>query len=101
MKISDAELEVMQVIWDENKMITSGVIIQDLKNKNKKWENNTTRTLIKRLLDKGAISIIGSVGTEYLYVAAIKEENYQKEQLQHFVDTVLRGDKNKLKLLGE
>ena len=99
MKISDAELEVMQVIWDENKMITSNIIIQDLKHK--KWKNNTIKTLIKRLLDKGAIYIIGSIGTQFLYVAAIKEEDYQKEQLQHFVDTVLRGDKNKLKLLGE
>jgi predicted transcriptional regulator len=41
------------------------------------------------------------MGKLYVYVPLINEEDYQKEQLQHFVDTVLRGDKNKLKLLGE
>ena len=56
---------------------------------------------MKRLLNKGAIKIIKKTGRTYTYKPTINEEQYQKEQLQHFVDTVLRGDKNKLKLLGE
>lgn len=98
MKISDAELEVMQVIWIE-KVVSSNDVIFALKHK--KWKDNTIKTLIKRLKNKGAIEIIGKISKNYIYKSVIKEEDYQKEQLQHFVDTVLRGDKNKLKLLGE
>lgn len=98
MKISDAELEVMQVIWDK-KIVTSNIVVKELEHKN--WKDNTIKTLIKRLENKGAIKIINKTGKFYTYAPAINEEDYQKEQLQHFVDTVLRGDKNKLKILGE
>ena len=66
-----------------------------------KWNKNTIRTFIERLHSKGTIKIIDKMGKLYVYAPAISEEDFQKEQLQHFVDTVLRGDKNKLKLLGE
>lgn len=69
--------------------------------KHKNWTNNTVRTLIKRLLNKSAIKIVKKTGRTYTYKPTINEEQYQKKQLQHFVDTVLRGDKNKLKILGE
>ena len=98
MKISDAELEVMQVIWDKQ-IITSTIIINELKYKN--WKDTTIRTLLTRLENKGAIEIIGRNRKFYVYKPKISEFNYQKEQLQHFINTVLRGDKNKLKLLGE
>ena len=67
----------------------------------KNWSETTIRTLIKRLQCKGMIKIIGFTSKNFVYKANIIEKDYQKEQLQHFVDTVLRGDKNKLKILGE
>ena len=67
----------------------------------KGWNENTIRTLIQRLKCKDAIKIVGLTSINFVYKANINEEDYQKEQLQHFVDTVLRGDKNKLKILGE
>ena len=47
------------------------------------------------------IKIIGFTSKNFVYKANITEYDYQKEQLQHFVNTVLRGNKNKLKILGE
>ena len=44
-KLSECELEVMNVIWRKN-TITSGEVIQALKEK--KWNENTIRTFIKR-----------------------------------------------------
>ena len=67
----------------------------------KGWNENTIRTLIQRLKCKDVIKIVGLTSINFVYKANINEEDYQKEQLQHFVDTVLRGDKNKLKILGE
>lgn len=54
-KISDAELEVMKVIW-EHGQTTSVEIIDDLKNlQNVTWNFNTIRTLIKRLDRKSVV----------------------------------------------
>jgi len=62
-KISDAELEVMKVIWNRGKA-TSVEIIEDLTEQQKtNWSYNTIRTLIKRLLVKGAIEIIKKEAT--------------------------------------
>ena len=79
------------------KSFTSNDIVEKLD----KWHKNTIKTFIERLLSKGFIKHINKIGKLYVYVPTITEYDYQKEQLQHFVDTVLRGDKNKLKLLGE
>lgn len=98
MKISDAELEVMQVIWDWKKVSSDDVIFSL---QHKSWKDNTIKTLIKRLLDKGAIKIVDKISKSYIYEPTISEEEYQKEQLQHFIDTVCRGDKILLNWLGE
>lgn len=58
-KISDAELEVMQVFWNK-KVANSFDIIDTLKSKN--WNDNTVRTLIKRLQAKKAIGIVKQEG---------------------------------------
>lgn len=73
-RISDSELEVMKVIW-EKKETTSVEIIEALKDFN--WNFNTTRTLIKRLLVKGAIEIVKKEGKTYTYRSAIDENEYK------------------------
>lgn len=90
MKISDSELEVLNVIWNK-KQATSIEIIEELKLKN--WSNNTVRTFIKRLLGKGAIKKVNKVGKTYTYTAKINEDKYKSQALKHFIDTVFRGNK--------
>lgn len=75
-KISDAEYEVMEIIW-KNEKITSGEIIKKLENK--KWSYNTIRTLIKRLYEKGAIKIVETIGKTYTYSPVIDEKEYKIE----------------------
>lgn len=75
-RISDAEYEVMKIIW-KRKETTSLEIIDDLKDY--KWNFNTIRTLIKRLEAKGAIKVSGRKGKTYTYVAAIDENEYKRE----------------------
>ena len=76
-KISEAELEVMKVIW-KRKETTSVEIIEELKEqKNINWNFNTIRTLIKRLLVKGAIEIVKKQGKTYTYRPIIEEEKYK------------------------
>ena len=78
-KISDAELEVMKVIW-KRKKATSLEIIQDIqKLEDVTWNFNTIRTLIKRLLVKGAIEVVKKEGKTYTYKATVPENKYKKE----------------------
>lgn len=75
-KISDAEYEVMKVIWDK-KRATSLEVIDGLQPTS--WNFNTVRTLIKRLQNKGAIEVTGTKGRAYIYEAVIDEDEYKNE----------------------
>ena len=81
-RISEAELEVMKVIW-EKKEATSLEIIEELKSFN--WKFNTIRTMIKRLQNKGAIEIAKKEGKTYTYRAAIDEVKYKTEATKDLI----------------
>ena len=72
--ISNAELEVMNVIW-EKEQATSYEIIYELKPK--KWNDNTIRTLINRLIHKKIIGICKKEGKMYTYTPLIQKREYQ------------------------
>lgn len=76
MRISDAELEVMKVIWIKNEA-TSSEIIEGLKDF--KWSYNTIRTMISRLEKKGAIKVLKKTGKVYTYKSMVDESKYKNE----------------------
>lgn len=51
-KISDAELEVMRILWREKQAVSFSDIRTELSNK-MGWEKSTIATLIRRLQKKG------------------------------------------------
>jgi BlaI family penicillinase repressor len=92
-KISDAELEVLKIIWKKEK-VNSLDIINELEEFN--WNNNTVRTLIKRLLEKEAIEIIEKNGKSFTYVAKIEEDEFKFEKTKNLLNQLFDGDINKL-----
>lgn len=52
-KLFDSELKVMEVLWKEGDL-TAGRLAKIL-NEQTGWNRNTTYTVIKKLIDKGAI----------------------------------------------
>ena len=88
-RISEAEFEVMQIVWDMGQT-TSFDIIERVKDKN--WTNNTVRTLIKRLYKKGAIKIVKKQGKTFTYAPAIKKNDYQITQASNFLDKIFKGN---------
>ena len=52
-KVFDSELKVMEVLWKEGDL-TAGKLVKILKEQIG-WNPNTTYTVIKKLIDKGAI----------------------------------------------
>jgi len=53
-KISDSELEVMKLLWDTGEPMTVTDIRQHLQ-ESCGWEATTIKTLVQRLVDKGAL----------------------------------------------
>lgn len=51
-KISDAEMEIMKIIWKKNDQITTAEILDELPKENS-WKVTTIMTLISRLTEKG------------------------------------------------
>lgn len=94
-KISDAELEVMKIIWEERE-VTSLEIIQKLEHRN--WNDNTIRTLINRLIIKKAVGISKREGKTYTYVPLIKENEYKMKRSRNFIKQFYNGSVNDMLL---
>lgn len=87
-KISNAEWEVMKIIWNYSE-ISSVNIIQELKDKSE-WKPPTVKTLINRLLNKNAIGF-NKLGNEYLYFPLISEDECIKLESKSFINRVFNG----------
>lgn len=88
-KISDSELEVMKVVW-KIEPSTSNEIVMVL-SKDNIWKPKTIQTLIKRLVDKGALKIEKLNEKKYLYRANISKEEYEKYANSSFIKRVYNG----------
>lgn len=87
-KISRAELDIMKVLWQENGQ-TAADVHQALKG-NKDWTSRTVKTLLARLVEKGALTTI-SEGRRYRYQTAITETDYKTKAAGQFVDRIFSG----------
>ena len=93
MKISEAEREVLQVLWDAEEPLK----IQDVCDRleNKKWKYNTVGTLLLRMAEKGAV--VSEKKNRIIYYRPVWErEAYQKEQTKTLVDRLYHGSAKEL-----
>lgn len=94
--ITDAELEIMKLLW-ENEELTLNKIVEDL-SKNEKKNKNTIKTLLYRLIEKGSVKSITNSKKENTYKAIIKKENYLEKENESFLQKLYNGSTNKLLL---
>ncbi|WP_271814824.1 BlaI/MecI/CopY family transcriptional regulator [Clostridium beijerinckii] len=87
-KISNAEWEVMKIIWNHSE-ITSVNIIRELQDK-VEWKPTTIKSLINRLLNKNVIGF-KKLGNEYLYFSLVPEGECIKLESQSFINKVFNG----------
>lgn len=87
-EISNAELSVMQVLWQRQPLSANDVVVA-LGN-DKDWHEKTVKTLLNRLVSKGALGF-DKDGRAYLYYPLIAEQDYQLEQSRSFVDRIFAG----------
>ena len=75
-KISDSELEVMKLLWREEASLSITEIRENLQ-RTKGWEPATIKTLVSRLVSKGAVR--QEKRNVYYYSPLISEEEYGME----------------------
>ncbi|MCP1123734.1 BlaI/MecI/CopY family transcriptional regulator [Bacillus sp. 3103sda1] len=82
-KISEAELEIMKVLWSKAPQ-TANEIIKNLEGK-MDWSPKTIRTLINRLVQKEAISSHQETGKMYTYHPLVSQDYYLQVETKSFL----------------
>ena len=83
-KLGEAELEIMQVVWDSGNPVTSNYILKELQER-RSWQLSTLMTSLASLADKGFISCDRSTGRN-LYTSIISENEYKAGASKHFLE---------------
>lgn len=86
--ISEAESRVMQVLWQRAPQ-SADDIIQALA-EHTEWQDKTVKTLLNRLLRKGAVRAERD-GRRYLYTPLLKREDWQAQESRSLLDRVFDG----------
>lgn len=86
--ISEAESRVMEILWHQSPQ-TSEEIVAILAEPTG-WHEKTIRTLINRLLGKGAIDAEKD-GRRYLYSPRLQRADWQQQESRSLLDRVFGG----------
>lgn len=92
-RISDSELEVMRVLWDAACALPIGEIRRALQEK-RGWEATTIKTLVQRLVGKGAVAQ-EKRGTFY-YSPLVSEKEYNDWATERLIHRLYRGSAKSL-----
>lgn len=84
--LGEAELEIMQVIWNANTPVTSNFILKELQGR-RRWQLSTLMTSLSRLSDKGFVNCDRTTGSN-LYTPVISEDDYKTKEGKHFLEKI-------------
>ncbi len=87
-KISESEWLVMRVLWSKNPLAANEVF-EELDGK-MKWKHKTVKTLIDRLVKKGAVKYEKD-GRRYMYYPTVSEAECIATESRSFVRRVYGG----------
>lgn len=88
-QISEAEFEVMKIVWKHAPIST--IEITDLLTKTTSWSPKTIQTLIKRLVTKGALSY-EKHSRVFVYTPVVKENEYISQESSSFLKRFYDGN---------
>ena len=98
-KISETELELMEVIWESNLPITSNELLKSFYDKGKKWKPQTISTFLSRLVEKNFL-LASKNGRSNIYTPCISKEDYKLFETQSVLNSIHQGSvKNMLSAL--
>ena len=88
MQISEAESVVMDVLWRRHPLGAEDVVLALADRQD--WQEATIKTLLNRLLNKGAISA-AKEGRRYLYSPLLRREDWVLEESRGLLDRLFDG----------
>lgn len=88
MKISEAESVVMEVLWTHSPMAAEDVALAV--GDAQQWQESTIKTLLNRLLKKGAIRA-SKDGRRYLYAPVLQREAWIQQESQGLLARLFDG----------
>ena len=88
-QISDAEWDVMEPIWAAG-ACTAADVIRELR-ATRDWNHSTIRTLLARLVEKGALRYDVD-GSRYIYRAAVSRDQCVRQESRSFLKKAFGGD---------
>ncbi|HEX5694220.1 MAG TPA: BlaI/MecI/CopY family transcriptional regulator [Arenimonas sp.] len=88
MAISEAESVVMQVLWKRSPLGADDVLAALAGRKD--WQESTVKTLLNRLLKKGAISSERD-GRRFLYTPLLSREDWLQQESEGLLDRLFGG----------
>jgi BlaI family penicillinase repressor len=89
LRISDAEWDVMEPIWEAG-ACTAADVIRRLRATHD-WNHSTIRTLLARLVEKGALAYDVD-GPRYIYRAAVSRQQCVRAEGRSFLAKAFGGD---------
>lgn len=88
-QISEAEFEVMKIVWKYAPISTNKITEKLLQTTN--WSPKTIQTLIKRLVTKGALTY-EKQSRMFVYTPVVKESEYIGQESNSFLNRYYDGD---------
>ncbi len=86
MKLFDSEWRVLEVLWQKNDQTAKEISLQLASSVG--WNKNTTYTVIKKCIDKGAIE---RREPNFVCHALLTKQQAQKEEADTLVDKIFGG----------
>jgi predicted transcriptional regulator len=88
MRITEAESEVMQVLWQRQAMAAEDVVAALASTR--EWQEATVKTLLNRLLKKGAIRAERE-GRRYRYTPVLQREDWLLGESEGLLERLFDG----------
>ena len=92
-QISEAEYEVMKIVWKEAPVSTNTVT--EILTKATDWSPKTIQTLLKRLVTKGALTY-EKQGRVFVYTPLVEETSYVRQKSRSFLKRYFDGDMSRM-----
>ena len=88
-RISESEWTVMEALWEQSPQTASAVAkaLQESTG----WAENTVRTLITRLVEKGALKVVDPNVQPRCFAPAVKRDKCVQAESESFLDRIFRG----------
>lgn len=94
-KISEAEFEIMKIIWANHPISTNEVV--NMLSETNSWSPKTVQTLLSRLVKKGALEHSKS-SRVFVYTPLVEEKEYLTEESDTFLNRFYNGALNSMVL---